>query len=524
MRLVSKLTLKQTKLLTLLIGSGLIAAWTMLRFMIKTTNFDLVGQQELAHQWLQGFHSGAHIGPTNYVIKMIVLYMPADLLHLTPRWSLIGITLLVNIITFIGIVWVLEKIWLEFHARVPRSFYVAMLWLAAMAGSMYWIQFSNSRNLEVVIGLISLWLIIKARSVLTVKRMFALILVSSVALFADPLQLYMTIIPALLFTTVYILLHKGTYRDKTQLIVKLFVTIVVGFVLSKLYMMGITALYHPEFMVVADQTKGYGLRTILFDGGVGAVKQTARLYVGGYELGRYVEALNLLFAATVAVLSLWYVVKKQIPLSLMLLVATLFIVDATVYTISGQSLQTGTARYMIMTVPMFALVVSLVLANKVALQKLLVICAVLLIALNGVVVTSLLFTNWDLSFTKDAHTKVVIAYMSTKKITYGYASLDVAIPADYLSQNHVRLLPLSCEVDGNLHKSVLFFDKAFVNKAISENVTEVPVIFDGTSIVNSPFVCTSQRLIDIVGEPIRQDRLADGSIVLFFTHEQLLKL
>ena len=142
-----------TRPLTLITGSFFICCWTIVRFFIKSSNFDLVGQQVLARQWMQGFHSGAIVGPTNHILKIIFIYIPMNLLPGSARIKLIIMTLLINVITYILLILILEKLWLEFYPKISKSFYIVALWMALIAGSMYWISFSNSRNIEIVGGL-----------------------------------------------------------------------------------------------------------------------------------------------------------------------------------------------------------------------------------------------------------------------------------------------------------------------------------------------------------------------------------
>src|SRR5207237_524728 len=80
--------------LTIVFGCLIISAWTLIRFFNRGPNFDQVGQQALAHQWLHGLHSGSVIGPTNYVLKMFFVYTPLDFVPLPAQFKLVFMTLL----------------------------------------------------------------------------------------------------------------------------------------------------------------------------------------------------------------------------------------------------------------------------------------------------------------------------------------------------------------------------------------------------------------------------------------------
>ena len=89
--------------LVLVVGSFIITAWTAFKFSTQTIKYDIVGQQLLARQWVDGNFGGSVSAPTNYIIKMLALYMPADILHLDPKLFLIVSTIIINIVTFIGL-------------------------------------------------------------------------------------------------------------------------------------------------------------------------------------------------------------------------------------------------------------------------------------------------------------------------------------------------------------------------------------------------------------------------------------
>ena len=102
--------LKRCRLLIILLGSLIVSAWTMLRFFVKPSTFDLVGQQLLTRQWLSGLHAGSTVGPTNYILKMIFLYSPLQWTPGSPRLKLVLLTIILNIVTFVLLVLILEKL------------------------------------------------------------------------------------------------------------------------------------------------------------------------------------------------------------------------------------------------------------------------------------------------------------------------------------------------------------------------------------------------------------------------------
>jgi len=511
---------RNARLLAMLAGSFIISIWTMVRFFSKSSNFDLVGQQVLAHQWLTGLHGGAIIGPTNYILKIFVLYMPLDMIHVSQRGKLVFMTLLVNVVTYILMILLLEKVWRLFYSRIPKSFYTAMLWLALAAGSVFWIQFTNSRNIEVVGGLLLVYLMLRLlKAAPTIKLSMLLVLVASILFFADPLQVYMTAIPALAY--VFVLFFADRSNQKFSRVLLILGALTVGFVMSKCIALGIESIFKTNFLVVANQRTG-SLFATLIDSAIPLSKQTARLYVAGYELGRFVEALNLLFVLGIGVLGVWYVWKRIIPRKLGLLVGLFWITDALVYMASGQALQSGTSRYLIMTVPFFVLFAAAVVSAKTKHKPVILLATIILLCVNSGALVYAFTQSWNPQFTKDAHSYAVITYMKDHSFTHGYASMDAALPVNYLTSGSVRLLPVKCEAGNTIQPAFLFFDKTYYENIMSASAdSEVPLILDGDQIANSPNVCTKEDIRASLGNWQAQDKLRDGSDVLLYDAGQI---
>jgi len=508
-----------TRAITLVTGGAFMCVWTMVRFFAKSSNFDLVGQQVLAHQWLSGIHGGAMIGPTNYVLKILMLYMPFDMIAGSQRLKLVAMTLLVNIATFVLLVLLLEKLWRLFYAEMSKNLYVMMLWFGLAAGSIFWIQFTNSRNIEVVGGVLLIYLVIRLKTVPTKWQAITLAVVSGLLFFADPLQLYMTAVPVMAYVGM-LLLAKHTRQDVVRVGV-IAAALGAGLALSKLLLLAVEAIFKTDFLVVANQRTGSLLATMV-NSVVPFFKQAARLYVAGFELGRFVEALNLLFVAGIAVLGVWYVWKRYIPRKFALCIATIWVVDALVYIASGQALQQGTSRYLIMTVPFFVMFAAAVIHAKTAYRPFLIFVTAALLSINTIALLSVFALNWNPAFTKDAHSYAVIRYMQTHGYRYGYASMDAALPVTYLTDGAVRLLPVKCEQGATPQPAYLFFDKAYYQHVQrTSNTADVPLILDGTQLANVPNICDKYTMRHRFGVWLREEQLDDGSDVLIYDAQQI---
>ncbi|MEP6710265.1 MAG: hypothetical protein ABJA64_00925 [Candidatus Saccharibacteria bacterium] len=505
------------RLFSVTLGGLVISIWTLIRFFDRQTTFDLVGQQILAHQWLAGPSGGAIVGPTNYIFKILFVYMPLDVLALPERFKLILMTIAINLVTYLVIVLVLGRLWRQFYPRMSNNLYLATLWLALISGSVYWIQFSNSRNLEVAGGLLLAYASLRTLARPSTLRFGGLTIGFSLLFFADSLQLYMTIAPIIVFAFACSLVskHKMHHLFLTGLLVA---TTAVGYVGSKMLFWLSERIWNVGFLSADTHTNLNVSPSDLLT----SLKQLIHLYVGGLELGRPVETLNLLLVAVVLSLGAWYAWKKVIGRRLFALVAIVWITDFVVYILSGQAQRGDTSRYMIMTAPFFVLLLVAVLQAPNAFKRYLKVFVICVVILNTLALLIALATNWNPTFSKDSHLEVAESYMKNSRFAYGYASMDTTLPVNYLSGWGKTLIPLTCYPDGKIAPSYLFFDRSFSLRTGAQKTTQIPVILDGGSITNFPATCNKADLATTFGQWKRIDRLADGSEVLIYdTHELL---
>jgi hypothetical protein len=346
-------------------------------------------------------------------------------------------------------------------------------------------------------------------------------LFSALLFFADPLQLYMSAIPAVIFLLCDGIIAKYHFKNRLILAARTIGALGIGFILAKCMTWFVQKLFGIEFIVATNQRGGTSIITIISDSIVPAAKQAARLYVGGYELGRYVEALNLLFVAVIVVAAVWYVLRKNISRSLCSLIALVILVNMSIYIASGQALQGGTSRYLIMTVPFFVLLIALVTGTVTKAQKLLIGATLLLLVTNTLALFGAVYYNWNPTFSRDAHTGEAISYMKRSNYTYGYASMDTALSSNYLSGYSAQLLPIKCEPNNTVESAFLFFDKANYKQSVSVNQAEVPLILDNEQIGNYPSVCSIDTIKSCLGSWEKAERLSDGSLVLIYNAAQV---
>jgi hypothetical protein len=229
--------------LNLLVGLVVISLWTLLRFFDRQTIYDMVTQQLIARSWLHGIFTPIQMGPTNYLLKVVSIYLPLQLLPGSARIHIVVSTLLINAVTFLLLFVVIRRLLKELAPTLSPNLGRSMIWLSLVAGSAFWIQFSNSRNLEVVGGT---FLIERCLTYIRnpTKHLGAFILIfSSVLFFADPLQMYMTAVPTLLY-----LYFVARRLRPSYLLISLGLLLASGVVISKIIFHEVASLLQITFI------------------------------------------------------------------------------------------------------------------------------------------------------------------------------------------------------------------------------------------------------------------------------------
>ena len=512
---VYKFLLGHLELISLSFGSLIVSIWTMVVFFVKPSTFDLVGQQLLSRQWANGFHSGAVVGPTNYILKIIFLYMPLNHLPGSPRLKLVLLTLALNIITYILLVFIIRNLYKIFFKNLSNKFYLAAIWLATIAGSMYWINYSNSRNIEIIGGLYLVYLGLKLNKTTKTLTYILIAGLSGLVFFADPLQFYMSAIPLIIYLGGKFLFSART-KSEFLAVFKLVVSVFFGYLLSKFLSYLSRKIFGVKFIALTTHAKGYTITQTIAHGILPSFKHIAQLYTAGYQLGRFIEVLNVCFTIFIVLVGLYYAFKKLLPTKFSWFVAVFWIVNMAFYIISGQALQTGTERYLIMTIPVLILLLLAVVQIKHKLRPVIIWLIGVVIILNFIALINSLKINWDPGFSKDNHDNSAIKFMETGGYSYGYSGMYTGLPSDYLSNGNVKLLPLSCNPGGVLSTSYLFFDASYYKYTALGAQKYVPIILDGDQINNLPNICTKLDIVNQFGNYSSSTKLSDGSTVLIY--------
>ncbi len=492
-------------------GFLIVSAWTLLRFFTTSSTFDLVTQQLVARSWIHGSLGHISLGTTNYIFKLLFLYIPADLLPGSPRLKLILVTLLINLATFFLLFKVLARILKEFGVKADRYLGLTILWLASISGFVFWSQYANSRNLEVVAGMYLIYL--GLRYLRSPNRTLAIgtALFASILFFDDSLQIYMAALPLLIYA--FLFANKKTWRRSGYLAL----IIAAGLAGSQIIFWLASRLLKIDFTSGGSFLVHQSLSSMIHSVAT-AAKTTLTIFSGGSSVSWWREALNLIFIGGAAAAFVWAGLRRLIPRRLAVFVAVYYLCNEAVYVISGQAAQPGTARYLILLVPITALAVS-VSAKYFRGGYLIPAGLALVICLNAAAVGRALANNWDTGFPADAHLKSIASYVNQQQDNLAYASMDSALPVSYYKYApRTHFVALACA------EPKLQTARSVPSSSLPRSEAPVPLILDGTSIKNAPSVCTEQMIISQLGSPISIGKTNDGSSVLMYPAATLSSL
>ncbi len=499
-----------------LVGAVVVAIWTWLRFFTQRTVFDLVSQQVIVQQWLHGAVSPAHMGQTAYVPKMLLLYTPLDVLPGSPRLKLLVLTVLVNIATFVLLGLVLEKLLHEFRVHAGSAFYDVLLWLSVIAGSVFWIQFANSRNLEVVGGLFWAYLGLRLLRAPSWRLRVGLVALGGLLFFDDPLQVFMSAFPVFLYALVLVFARKQRERP----VLELFGTLAAGYAVALVLFAAAGHWLHISFTDTGGVHTPSVTLTWVRDSFAGAGRAAPSLFVGGSDAGRLREVANVAVVVLGAAALAYTWLRRLVPKRFMAFLACWIAVDTVVYITSGQAVQgAATARYLIMLAPMLVLALGTVRIPR----QLAYYAAAFMITVVGVNVITLsgaLVSNWDTSFPKDAGAESAYRYIGHRAGLHAYGSIDTAMAMQYFHRLPAEaFLPVGC-LDGKLVRTHFSMDTSF-QKVQADSRATAAIILDGNSIQNTPNVCTAVTIAQQFGQPLGTDRTAAGDMVMIYPQAQL---
>lgn len=508
---------QHARLASMLAGVVIVSLWTYLRHITNGVNFDVVGQIGLADQWARGLHHGAELGVTNYLLK-IPLYAAANSLHfLTPMQRLLALALLFNIVTFVCLFILFEKMLALYRIKAHLWLYLGMLWLASIAGNVFWLEYANSRNLEVVGGVLLIFLALRYLERPQLRPLLFLCLAATIVFFADSLQLYVCGVGI----SVFALGRWVTHRDRAhaQQAAALVGVIAFAWIGARLLSRVATTWLHVRFLPTPHQQAGLGLHDIPATIR-GLITNTFDVFGANFlKLPVGPNTLRLLLGAIVLagiVFVFFRSLKTRKLTTIFGAGLTIIAVNYMVYIASGQVLLWATSRYLIM-VPLLCIpIVAAQLQDVRPPNKQRIGYAWLGITmLSSVLLLGGLLTSFPQRHTANAHIYATIATLEDQQLRYALASRETGITTTYFSQGAHIVLPMACN-QHSLSPTDLFYDQAGF-QSLRHYPGPVAIIVPANGIHFGEQVCSLEDVLAQFGTPQRSsvDPRINGTILIY---------
>ncbi len=486
-------------------GSIAVTIWTLIRHFGNGVNYDIIGQLSLSDQWAHGLTDGAQLGSTNYLLKMPIYFLMNGLEFLSPRSRLLILVIIFNLLTFLLLVKLMEKL-LDLYKVSDKSWlYIGALWLATISGRVFWLDYPNSRNLETVGGILFLYLLLRYIHCGRRQVAFMTVLAGGIVFFADPLQLFMIGVPAGFYFAARWLISRSKINLRQALavgsiVLSALVFSKILFVLSRAFL-PVTYLDVPSMVPSITVSHALvSLKNIIVSTGT---IFDSNFISGAHNLNSVRRVLN--FAVLMGIVSLIYriISRPQKPLQPLTLLTFMIAAMYVVYIVSGQALQNDTSRYLIM-LPLVTLSIVALGANHYfakhmsKIQKL----WLAIIIINSCLLVGALYINFPNRYAKEVFTSQIQTFMDHNKFDYAIAARSLAMPTNYYADRRLFILPVFCTPNHQVKQTNLFFDKAAFDKLKGYD-GEVPIILQG-SVIDQGSRCSEQEILRQFGMPVRQ--------------------
>ena len=487
---------------TSFVGSAIVGIWTILRHITNGINFDVVGQVGVTEQWVRGLHGGVVFGSTNYLLKMpfYALVNLAD--FLAPTTRLLVLALACSIGAFLLIYYILRKILLLYDIKSFTLLNISMVWLATISGRVFWVDYANSRNLEVAGGLAILYLLllILKRGV-TWRRLFGLFGLSSVVFFADPLQLYI-IGGGMSAAFIWIAIRN---KNGERLVAMLSVGVVaLGAMVSRL-LAGTTTAFLPVSYLVPPKTPYALSGDIVVSSLQNAFTSTLRIFdINVFNKAFSVNSIRQLGSMLLLGISLYILIRyrkgaKKIPTLIFL---WLIIWNYLVYMGSGNAQTEITERYLIL-VPVLLIATLGLYGDYLKPRN---SRGILWLWIPTIIISSLLLfgaiiLRWPARYALDRPMFTLANFAQNHHYDFIVTSQILAIPSNYYAGYDSTLVPTVCSEDERISTSNLFYDQGAYNKILGRTKGTVAVIIPKDGITSGTFHCSAATVLKQLGSP-----------------------
>ena len=511
----------KTRLALISLGSLIVAVWTVLRQITNGVNFDIVGQIGLTSQWASGFFGGSKVGATNYLLKMPLYFLVNHISFLTQMHKLLLLSLILNLATFILLFVILEKILKLYNLGNHALLYAAMLWLATISGSVFWLEYANSRNIETVGGLLLILLALKFISKQNALTLVLFIIAGSITFFADPLQLYVVGVGISVFASVYFLLFRSKQNFLIAGAILSATTLSYAFSqaltwLTKIYL-HVTFLAAPH-STVADFNLSYCVRTLRRLG-----TNTLKIFGADFfkqppSFNTIREVLNAAVMLAIFALAVKLIVQKRLHKA-QAMIMVIIIVNFLVYAVSGEVLQWETSRYLVM-VPLLTILFVALSSDFGGKYIKFIYVWLLITSVSTLLLIGALATNWPKRYSKDAHIDSSISFLQANHFKYALSGRGEGITISYFSKGKNLVLPMACTADHRLRPTNLFYDDA-VFKSLYTYTQDVPIILPAGNIRFGLNNCKSKDVLKQFGPAKRQLEVPGVGTALIYSSQSL---
>jgi hypothetical protein len=512
---------KNARLISLTGGTAVVALWTILRHINNGVNYDVVGQIGVAQQWAHGLMSDVQLGTTSYLLKVPVYILVNAFHFLSPMNRLLLLAIIFNVVTFLLIFFLYEKIMKLYRVESYSWLYLMMGWLAAITGNVFWADYANSRNLEAVGGILFIYLTLKFMEAKRSQTLGLLVICGSIVFFSDPLQFYVCGIGACLFVIGHLALHR-THRNLLEAAGVLGAT-TAGYIGSQVLHLLANRFLHVTFLTEPYTHPPLTLSNLTET--LHSVGDSTLKIFGADFLTRPHDASSLREVLNVILLSsILFIYIKLRPQKLRQkaygLVAVVIVVNYLVYIASGQALQPATSRYLIMVPLLAVLSIALLsdeITNKFSLRLPHAWSAI--IVASSVMLLGALLISWPNRHSKDIHIYKATTFMQQGGFAYALSSREIGVTTTYFAQGKTTILPMACSPAHKIYFTNLFYDSAAFN-ALHTYFREVPVIVppDGIKYLTN---CSVSDVYDQFGTPKRKIFIPDVGTALIYDTKSL---
>lgn len=477
------------------LGAAILSVWTILRHITNGINMDVTGQIGLVGQWMHGLSGGAELGPTNYVVKMPLYYVMNHLTFISPRPRLLLLALICNLLAYWLIYWLGKKLLKQAGIKDSGLWRLAIMWLGLLAGRVFWVDYANSRNLEIAGGLAVVVLFLMLLTRLSWQKIIGLTLLAGLVFFADPLEMYILLPPLLVYGGVVAYKH----RAKAPLLAA--AALLAGMPIAKVLKLLSTWLlpiHYAQLPRIQVEASWATCKQIVS----GVTTSTLRLFdinFAGRALGP--NTLRQLLGVIILGGIVWLLARNwaQIKSSIKWLLLGIMAWNYVVYVASGNALFAVTERYIVWVAIGLVLLIGLA-GDAIQLPKIRRSWFMLMTA-SAVLLVGAFAISWPQRFSRDVPTIDTAKLAQSGQYDYIIASWQLATPANYFAgYAGTPVLPVVCTDGQHIQLRDMFYDAGSWAK-LGQTKGKVALLLPETGIDSGPMHCSQTVVLSQLGNP-----------------------